>query len=207
MDKGRKPVVRRWWFFPAVAVALAGFVVAVLFTCVVMNASRMDDPIPSDVIIVLGASIDANGTPMPMLERRLNRALDLYNEGYAPVIIVTGAQGDDEPTTEASAMRAYLIERGVPEDAVLEEDASYNTRENLSNAKMIMEERGLVTALVVTSDYHLWRALSLCADMDIPASGAGAQNALTFLKAMTNCARESLSWVKYLLQCWLPIPD
>lgn len=154
---------------------------------------------PADAMIVLGAGINEQGLPKPMLERRLNRAAELYEAGYAPVIIVTGAKGKDEPISEARSMKTYLLAKGLPPEAVIEEDASYNTRQNLAYAQMIMEERGLVMAIVVSSDYHLWRALSICRDLGLSATGAGAQNALTRKQALVNCAQETLSWLKYLV--------
>ena len=195
----RRSIRKRWWFYPLLATALPAALCAGLLAGIVINAARLDAPVPADVIIVLGAGIDEQGLPKPMLERRLNRALALYEAGYADTIITTGAQGADEPMPEALSMKRYLVERGVPEQAVVCEDASYNTKQNLAYAKIIMEERGYATALVVSSDYHLWRALSICRDLNIQASGAGAQNALTLRQGVVNCLKETVSWLKYLV--------
>lgn len=175
----------------------------IMLSMVVINASRLDNPSPADVIIVLGARVEKDGKPTPLLERRLNRAKQLYDDAFAPVIIVAGAQGADEPVTEALAMQQYLVELGIPDEAIFLEDQSYNTIESLKNAKDIMASAGMKTALVVSSDYHLWRALSMCSDIGIEATGAGAQNALTWPVAVKNCVRETLSWMKYILTMWL----
>lgn len=180
-------------------VALMAVVEIVLFICVVAAAKGLDAPQPADAMIVLGAGINMEGMPKSTLQYRLDRAVELYERGYAPVIIMTGAQGDDEPMPEAYAMRDYVVARGVPESAVRCDPDSYNTRENLENAKAILEAEGLETALVVTSDYHVWRALRLAGDLGIQASGAGAQNAKTWMYAVRNIARETLSWIKYAL--------
>jgi len=198
-EKKRRPIYKRWWLYPALLVLVAALLWGALFAGIVVNASRLDNPVPADAMIVLGAGINEQGLPKPMLERRLNRAAELYGAGYAPVIIVTGAKGEDEPISEARSMKTYLLAKGLPPEAVIEEDASYNTRQNLAYAKMIMEERGLVTAIVVSSDYHLWRALSICRDLGLEATAAGAQNALTRKQALINCAQETLSWLKYLV--------
>jgi len=198
-QRTRRSIFKRWWFYFLLAAVLAAVLCIGILTGIVVNASKLDDPHPADVIIVLGAGIDEQGLPKPMLERRLNRALALYEAGYAQAIITTGAQGSDEPITEALSMMRYLADRGVPEASIHCEDASYNTKQNLAYAKIIMEERGYADALVVTSDYHLWRALSICRDLSIEASGAGAQNALTLRQAVINCLKETVSWVKYLL--------
>lgn len=195
----RRPLWKRWWFYPLLLVVIAIIGEIALFTAVVVNAQRLDDPSPADAIIVLGARIYADGSPTPALERRLDRALGVYQDGYAPLIITCGAQGDDEPMPEADAMRNYLIEKGVPEDAVLAENESYNTQESLANAKAILDARGLEDAIIVSSDYHLWRALSMCKDIGLVATGAGSQNAITLRVSILNCLQETVSWVKYVL--------
>lgn len=201
MQSTHTPLRQRKWFLPVILLlALLVLGECILFTLVVINSSRLDAPIPADTMVVLGAHIREDGTPTPMLERRLNRAAELYHAAYAPSIIVCGAQGDDEPMTEAIAMQNYLITQGIPADAIHLEDASYNTMESLENAKAIMEGQGYASAIIVSSDYHLWRALSMCAHIGLPAtSGAGAQNALTLRQAILNCLQETASWVKYVL--------
>ena len=168
-----------------------------LFLSVAVNASRLSRPEPADALIVLGAQVYEDGTPSPALKRRLNASLSLYREGYASAVITTGAQGRNEPTPEAFAMKRYLVEQGVPEEAVFCDPDSYNTIENITHAKAIMDENGLSSAIVVTSDYHLWRALSVCGDLGIPATGSGSKNAETWPVALRNLAQETVSWIKY----------
>lgn len=171
---------------------------ASLMVAVAVQAKRLNAPAPADVLIVLGARVEPDGSPSPALARRLDRALACYEAGDAPVIITTGGQGKDEPMPEGEAMRAYLIARGVPETAVLAETASNNTMENIEGAKAIMAEIGAETAVIVTSDYHLWRALDMAARAGIEATGAGSQNALTLPVSIRNTIQETLSWIKYI---------
>ena len=84
----------------------------------------------SDVIIVLGAQVKADGTPSVALERRLTAALESYRE-KRQILIVCGAQGGDEPRAEGDVMRDWLLAQGVPETDVIAETSSFNTRENL----------------------------------------------------------------------------
>lgn len=190
-------MLRKWWFYVLLLVVIGLLIEVGLYIGVVTTAQRMDDPQPADTMIILGAGINEEGFPRSTLQYRLDRALELYAQGYAPAIIVTGAQGDDEPMPEAYAMRDYLVQRGIPESAVYCDPDSYNTKENLANAKAIMDAEGMETALVVTSDYHLWRALHLAEDLGISASGAGAKNASSTYYAVRNSIRETLSWIKY----------
>ena len=95
-------------------------------------------------------------------------------------------------------MRDWLTARGVPEGDVVAETESFNTRENLENAKAIMDSRGLSRALVVTSDYHVARALELCRQVGITATGKGSPSKPEYF--IKNHFREGLSWIKLWLE-------
>lgn len=151
----------------------------------------------SDVIIVLGAQVKEDGTPSVALTRRLTAALESYLE-KPQLIIVCGAQGINEPRAEGDVMRDWLIERGVRSEDVVAETASFNTRENLVYARAIMEHRGLAQALVVTSDYHVARALELCRQTGIAATGKGSPSKPEYF--IKNHFREGLSWIKLWLE-------
>lgn len=151
----------------------------------------------SDVIIVLGAQVKEDGTPSEALRRRLAAALEVYRE-KRQTIIVCGAQGANEPRAEGDVMRDWLIAQGVHEEDIVAETASFNTRQNLEYAKAIMEHRGLSRALIVTSDYHVARALRLCAQTGIEATGKGSPSKPEYF--IKNHLREGLSWIKYWLE-------
>lgn len=151
----------------------------------------------SDVIIVLGAQVKEDGTPSVALTRRLTAALESYLE-KPQLIIVCGAQGINEPRAEGDVMRDWLIEKGVRPEDVVAETASFNTRENLVYARAIMEHRGLSQALVVTSDYHVARALELCRQTGIAATGKGSPSKPEYF--IKNHFREGLSWIKLWLE-------
>ena len=148
-----------------------------------------------DVIIVLGAQVKADGTPSEALRRRLTVALESYQ---GQLIIACGAQGANEPCAEGDLMRGWLLERGVPPEDVIAETASFNTRENRAYARAIMQERGLSQALVVTSDYHVARALALCRQAGIEATGKGSPSKPEYF--IKNHIREGLSWIKLWLE-------
>ena len=151
----------------------------------------------SDVIIVLGAQVKEDGTPSEALRRRMAAALEVYQE-KPQTIIVCGAQGSNEPRAEGDVMRDWLIAQGVREEDVVAETASFNTRQNLEYAKAIMEHRGLTRALIVTSDYHVARALRLCAQTGIEATGKGSPSKPEYF--IKNHLREGLSWIKFWLE-------
>ena len=172
---------------------------------VLYNEVRAGDPLQkSDVIIVLGARVKPDGSLSNSLEYRLQTALQVYEQGYASSFIVCGAQGSDEPTTEAEAMRNYLVAQGVPQESIFMDDQSINTRENLQNAYAIMQENGMSSAIVVTNAYHVARAKSLCREIGIDALGAAAQMPRGFFIPWKMRVRESISWIIYLLRKVVP---
>ena len=156
-----------------------------------------------DAIIVLGAQVLPTGEPNTQLRWRLDAALEAWRIRQVP-IVVCGAQGKDEPVPEAEAMKAYLTERGVPEDQVRTDPDSFNTDQNLRNAGAILKEYPEVRrVLIVTSDYHVPRAMALAGDQGYEAVGLGAPCKPEYW--IKNHAREALAWVKYWLVKYLKI--
>ena len=148
-----------------------------------------------DAMIVLGAQVLSDGTPNTQLQWRLDAALEAWRAQRVP-IVVCGAQGKDEPLPEAEAMKQYLAERGVPAEEILTDPDSFNTKENLRNAAALLREAGgAEKVLIVTSDYHLPRAMALAGDMGFRAAGLGSPCKPEYW--LKNHAREALAWVKY----------
>ena len=84
-----------------------------------------------DYIIIHGAGLDGP-RPTPLLAGRIDKALELWNKQHQHgKFVVSGGQGSDEVVSEAQAMRDYLLEKGVSADAILMEDKSTTTWENL----------------------------------------------------------------------------
>lgn len=170
---------------------------AALIGFVYYKETHLPEQKESDVIIVLGAQVKPDGTPSEALRRRLTAALEAYREKQQ-IIIVCGAQGANEPRAEGDVMRDWLLEQGVPAEDVIGETASFNTRQNLEYAKAMMEHRELSQALVVTSDYHVARALELCRQVGISATGKGSPSKPEYF--IKNHFREGLSWIKLWLE-------
>lgn len=182
-------------------ILLGALIGAAGLSWVVYQEKRAGDPLrPSDVIIVLGARVRPDGTLSNSLEYRLETALQAYEQGMADYLIVCGAQGKDEPCTEARAMKDYLVEKGVPESCVYLDEESFNTRQNIENARAIMQEQGFESAIVVTNAYHVARAKALCADLGIEALGAAAKMPRGFFIPWKMRVREALSWINYLVR-------
>ncbi|RDV84220.1 YdcF family protein [Ammonifex thiophilus] len=164
--------------------------------CYTERFGRLAQPQPADAIIVLGAAVWPQG-PSPAFQERLLLAAELYRQGYAPVIIVTGGVGEYNPTPEGEAGKNFLLARGIPASALYAETASRNTRENLLGARSIMRAHGWRRAIIVTHDFHLWRALREAEAMGIEASGAGVKE--TVLVRPPLVLREALANLVSLL--------
>jgi len=151
-----------------VAISLLLFYVFVTFVQV-WNASRADEAHPADTIIVLGAA-QYDGRPSPVLQARLDRAVELYEQGIADTVIVTGGNQVGDRVTEAFSGYQYLRNQGIPEDAILLEVDGANTYEQLSASKLIMDNHGLETAVVVSDPYHSYRIGQISGEVGIDAA-------------------------------------
>lgn len=126
----------------------------------VLAATTGQLPVPSDLVLVLGRKL-RDDRPTEVFVGRLGRAEDLWRGGLAPRILVTGGVTGRSTCSEAEAGRAWLLARGVPAEAVLTEDASQHTLENLFLVRERMQERGWRNALLVSDPLHLARAGAL----------------------------------------------
>ena len=162
-------------------------------------------PYPNyDAIIVLGAQVKPDRTLSVQLTWRMDAAAEAYEKKNVP-IVVCGAQGPDEPCTEAEAMREYLLEKGIPEERILADPESFNTNENLENARDLLEAYPDVKrVLIVTSDYHVPRSLAIAQDLGFEAEGLGAKCLPE--RWIKNHAREALAWCKYWAKKYLRLP-
>ena len=158
--------------------------------------AHQPEPRPdSQAVIVLGCQVYADGSPSPQLELRLEAALETYNE-HPRLIVVCGAQGKNEPAPEGEIMRDWLIARGVAAEQVIAEVRSVNTRQNLEYAMALLPP-GVKKVTVITSDYHLPRALAIAGSLGLDADGIGSPCKPEWW--VKNHAREVLAWGKYLL--------
>jgi len=158
-----------------------------------------------DAIIVLGAQVKPDGEPSLQLQWRIDAAAKAWHERNA-LIVVCGAQGSNEPAPEAHVMRDELVKQGVPEDMILMDDQSFNTRQNIAHAVQLLEGRDADHVLVVTSDYHLPRAMAIAEDAGLDASGLGSPTKLGLRFWLKNHGREGLAWIKYWMQKYLHLP-
>lgn len=166
--------LRRWSWKKWLLVVCAGFVGLCLLYYVVtlmqvVRAGRQTDPSPAEAIVVLGAA-QYDGRPSPQLAARLDHALELYNDGVAPVVMVTGGNQPGDRFTEAEASANYLVDRGVPEAAIMHEDGGHTTYESLDAAADQLLDAGLDEVVLVTDPYHSLRSRLIADEVGLDAA-------------------------------------
>jgi len=148
--------MKRWIVIAAAVVLLALGVYLGYTAMLIREQSIVDEARPSDVIVVLGAA-EYRGKPSPVLRARLEHALDLYRRAVAGRILTTGGAGGDPIFTESDVGRAWLIQRGVPSEAIIVEQEGESTAHSLSAVAEIMRRMRLHSCVVVSDGYHIYR--------------------------------------------------
>jgi len=154
------------------AVALTGFLLLLAYTIYRIAAQGdVDEARKADAIVVLGAA-QFNGQPSEVFEARLEHAVELWKEGLAPYLIVTGGKLPADVTTEAATARAWAIAHGVPKEAILGEDHGRNTLESLENVVPILQAHDLHSVVFVSDRTHMLRVLRMASDLGVTAWGS-----------------------------------
>ncbi len=156
----RIPTAPHWWSILR-TILLAGLLASVLvgagLSAAMISAIR-NPPGDSATVIVLGCKIYGS-QPSPMLQRRLNSALNYLREHPGTPVICSGGKGRKEQYSEARVMAQYLYENGVGEDQIYLEENSVNTTQNLRFSSKIIQEQGLPTqAAIATDGFHQLRS-------------------------------------------------
>lgn len=162
--------------------------------------SKTDETQKADAAVILGAAVE-DGIPTPVFRERINHGISLYQDGYVNYLIFTGGIGDGDSISEALSAKNYAISMGIPESAILIEEKSFITEENLENAKSLMEENGLQTALIVSDPLHMQRAMLMAEDYGITAYSSPTKTTM-YQSAKTKLpflAREVFMYIGY--QC------
>lgn len=136
-----------------VAITLCWFVAVVLICLKGMTAPYGD----ADLAVIPGNALEDDGTPGPILVARLDTALQCHRAGQCPTLFVSGAI-EGPGLNEAQAMRTWLIDHGVAQDAIVVDEHGNNTLASARNAIAFMRKHGMRRVMLVTQSYHLPRA-------------------------------------------------
>jgi uncharacterized SAM-binding protein YcdF (DUF218 family) len=184
-------------FYLALALLLT-LVAAFLFTYwIIDERSARDESQPADAILILGSAVWPNEQPSPSLRARTQRAIRLYQDGYAPYLLLSGGLGR-YPPEEAEVMRRLATGAGIPEEALILDKEAHSTWESIEKAREIMEQEGWGTVLVVSDPFHMQRALLMARDAGIAAYGAPALDSPTY----TVPARRGFYTSREVLALW-----
>jgi uncharacterized SAM-binding protein YcdF (DUF218 family) len=131
----------------------------------------------ADCIVVFGAA-EYSGHPSPVLKARLDHALLLFDQGWAPIVITTGGAGLDPVYSEGGVGRDYLTRHGIPDVNLIGETQSSDTAESADRVSKIMLTNGLHSALVVSDAYHMFRIQRMMRKAGVEAIAAPRPDSL-----------------------------
>ena len=149
-----------------------------------------------DCILVLGCQVKADGTPSHMLEDRLKRGVELYNAGASSRLLMSGDHGQKE-YDEVGHMKRYAVDTGIESAAVFMDHAGFSTYESICRVKEIF---GAKRILVVTQEYHLYRALYIAKSFGLEAWGVSADYR-QYSGQLNRDVREILARIKDVGMC------
>ena len=172
--------------FPVIyAIYSAGFAIfqvlltGSIITC--LQAAYRKVPYDKDYIIILGCAIRKDGTLYPLIQGRVDRAIDFWEKQYQAtgkkaIFVPSGGQGNDEIIAEGKAMEQYLLEKGIPQELILPEDKSTTTHENMKFSKELIDARTENASIAYsTTNYHVFRSGFLAQEVGVKADGIGAR--------------------------------
>ena len=179
---------------------IAVLVYIIVTTASIVSFSEKDETRSADAAVVLGASVYDN-SPSPVFCERIDHAVELYNDGYVEAIIMTGGVGEGNIRSEADIAREYAEQQGVPAEAIFKEEDSAITSENLENAKKIMSEQGMSTALIVSDPLHMKRAMLYADDLGMTAYSSPTPTSLyrSWKTKLPFLMREEFFYIGYRL--------
>ncbi|MBR6652360.1 MAG: YdcF family protein [Anaerotignum sp.] len=126
----------------------------------------------ADCILVLGCGVREDGSPSLMLRDRLEKGIELYEAGTAPKLLMSGDHGRKD-YDEVNLMKSYAMEKGVPSEDIFMDHAGFSTYDSMYRARDIFCAEKVI---VVSQEYHLYRALYLAEKLGLEAYGVPAQD-------------------------------
>ena len=132
-----------------------------------IDASKLEDV---DAILVLGCQVKESGYPSAMLRDRLNRSIELYDLAASNKIIMSGDHGRNE-YDEVNTMKQFAMDAGIPSSDIFMDHAGFSTYESMYRAKEIF---GVEKIIIVTQEYHLYRAIYDAKALGIEAYGVSS---------------------------------
>lgn len=178
------------------SVVLLGFTYISFLHMKIYQSSHQKSPKQADYMIVLGAKVMGT-VPSLSLQYRIDTAARYLKDHEKTIVIVSGGQGVDEDISEAEVMRKGLVDKGIDEGRIIIEDQSTSTYENIIFSKKLIPS-DLKTGVLVTNDYHLYRASMVARQEGLEVTGLPAKTPVISL--VKSYVREYLAITKYYLE-------
>jgi uncharacterized SAM-binding protein YcdF (DUF218 family) len=163
-DRDLSNPAKPFWMHPWLLLFLAVVGALLLFLGLtglrIMQAAAEAPTKKADVIVVFGAA-EYVGRPSPVFRARLDHAYELFQRGWAPVVITTGGSAQDPDFSEGGVGRDYLLRRGIPEQALIAETQGSDTAQSAERVANIMRVNGMRTCIAVSDVYHVFRIRAL----------------------------------------------
>lgn len=191
-----EPAARRarWWLRPRwVALGIVALVVLYVGGTFVQvwAASRDDGARKADAIVVLGAA-QYDGKASPALQNRLDHALALYEDGLAPLVVVTGGRQQGDRFTEATVGYNFLRDHGVPDDAIRKEVQGHTTYESLAATARFLGEEGIDDVILVSGPATAKRLAGISDDIGLDAAVSPSDGTPSFRSLAKETAAVSI---------------
>jgi uncharacterized SAM-binding protein YcdF (DUF218 family) len=155
-------------FTIAGSILVIGLIAYMVSFAYVLRAGADDQRQATDAIVVLGAA-QYDGRPSPVLEARLDHALVLYQQGTAPIIVLTGGVGTGDTTSEALVGKRYLEGHNIPPAALIVRPEGRSTVSSMEAIDRWLEREGLETVTLVSDPFHMARLRLEAERLDIIA--------------------------------------
>jgi uncharacterized SAM-binding protein YcdF (DUF218 family) len=149
----------RWRKIINASLLVVSLFIAVMFVFITIKGAKDTATFDEDCVLVLGCGIRGE-TPLPTLELRLDKCTEYLQRNPAALVVVSGGQGRNEAISEATAMKRYLVSKGINAAQIIEENQSHNTKENFEYSKILLDNHfsNNYSVVCITSNYHAYRA-------------------------------------------------
>ncbi|MCX7711017.1 MAG: YdcF family protein [Clostridia bacterium] len=188
-------VIKRFAKLTVIA-AIVSFVIVESF---IIHSAVTEEKIKADFLIILGAAL-VGDQPTLDLKKRLDKGIEYLQQYPDTKVIVSGGQGQDEQMSEAEAMKRYLIKKGINSQNIILEDRSSNTLENIQFSRDILnklESSQNSKVMIVSNDFHIFRAKLLAKRLNLNAYGLPAETPLYIIP--NHYVREFFAVVKCII--------
>jgi uncharacterized SAM-binding protein YcdF (DUF218 family) len=161
--------------------------------------SKMVVPNNADYLIVLGARVKGT-VPSLSFASRINAASEYLKKNKNAIVIASGGKGPGEDISEAESIRRELLKQGISETRVILEDQSTDTYENINFSKKLIPSDAKL-GIVVTNNFHLYRAVSIARDYGLDVQGLPAKT--PWIAVVKSYTREYLAITKFYLKRYI----